>query len=132
MNLGRLPQIENQENVMKKKISILFFVSMIGTWVSMPLGASENAVRGHYKNFNEHAVPLHSGRRNIQSYHSWRHFDDDREYWVHERRYYRKHLRRHYKHHSHHRDRRVFLRQDRHHDDHESGVKIGIYYKGYL
>lgn len=118
---------------MKKKSSILFLVSMIGVWFAMPSSASEYVARGHYEASDRHAVPVHFGRQNVQRHHSRRHSNYDQDYWGHERRHYRKHSWRHYKrHHGHHRDRRVSLRHDRHHGNHEGGVKIGIYYKGYL
>lgn len=119
---------------MKKKISMLVLFSMIGVWFAMPSMASVYEARSYYKVSDRHAAPIrHKGRHNAPSHRSRNHSDYDQDYWGYDRHYYRNHSWRHNKrHYGHHRTQRAFSQHGRHHDGHDSGVKIRIYYEGFL
>ena len=117
-----------------KKICNIVLVLMIGSLTAITADASDRMVRNYKVTSDRHAEPFkHSVKYGKQRHYSRQHSDYDQDYRGYERRHYRNHVKKHYKrHHSHHRDRRVFSRQGRHHANHDGGVRIRIYYQGYL
>lgn len=127
---------------MNKKIYTLVLILISGMWFSLPAVASEKYTHTRYQVTDHRVMPDSSfGHYRARPHQNRRHHDYGKDDWRDERRHFTRHHRakhwghpgfRKKSHGRHYKDRwsRHFRKYgERHYDE---GLKIGIYYEGFL